>query len=495
VPTTQAPQSDLPSPNRSPFLREFLIATILFIIALSIRLPAAGQSLWYDELFTLIHYIWQPWGTIVKGDYSPNNHILFTLLAKALTPSDGDPTLFIRLPSLIAGSLIPLAIVWPVRRTNPKLALAIALIAALHPWLISFSAWARGYALVLLLATLATNLLPKSRALINLPYALLATLTLYTQPLAILIIAAHGFTTLLLRRNLFATWLRSTLLTGLLTFLLYLPFFSSAKSYWSRPEQPSAPYSHFILQSLQHLQWGDNRGGLAAIAITLLILTAGSYAAWRISAQNQNQNLRPHLLTFAIASLFGLLTPLVIPLAGEVRAMLWLIPLYCICAVSLIAQTLATPSLLRLIGAATFLILIAAQLAADYHISTTPAQPIRDAVARASALAQQDRSPIIAIYMAANESRIYGRIDALAYQLEPDPTNPLPSLKQAESELTLRGPPYAIVFYDQFLRRDQPDLWSYLQKNYTLLERLDGRLSPASIYRRKSPPATAPSPR
>src|SRR5882762_5101214 len=147
------------TPQRSPLLRDLLIATPIVILALLVRVGPLGQSLWYDEMHTLGNYIRQPWSAIVKGHYSPNNHILFNLLAKLCSSHTDyipDLTILIRLPSLIAGSLIPIALVWPIRRTCPKLALAVALIAALHPWLVVVSAWARGYALLLLLCILAT---------------------------------------------------------------------------------------------------------------------------------------------------------------------------------------------------------------------------------------------------------------------------------------------------------------------------------------------------
>src|SRR5438132_13508330 len=83
----QPPQS---APPRSPLLREILIALTIVTLALLLRAPALGQSLWYDEIVTLFNYVLQPWSAIVKGQYSPNNHILFSLLAKLITPENGD---------------------------------------------------------------------------------------------------------------------------------------------------------------------------------------------------------------------------------------------------------------------------------------------------------------------------------------------------------------------------------------------------------------------
>src|SRR6266567_3613254 len=130
----QSPQTAL---TRSPLVREVLIAAAIIILALLLRAAPLAQSLWYDEMVTLVNFVGQPWSSIVKGEYSPNNHILFTLLAKLVTPESGaiaDITILLRLPSLIAGSFVPIALAWPLRRCCPKLALGIAIVGAINPW-------------------------------------------------------------------------------------------------------------------------------------------------------------------------------------------------------------------------------------------------------------------------------------------------------------------------------------------------------------------------
>jgi len=74
------------APPRSPLVREMLIAAAIIMLALLVRMAPLGQSLWYDEMVTLVNSVAQPWPSIVKGQYTPNNHILFSLLAKLVTP-------------------------------------------------------------------------------------------------------------------------------------------------------------------------------------------------------------------------------------------------------------------------------------------------------------------------------------------------------------------------------------------------------------------------
>src|SRR5215212_1961110 len=101
MPATPSPKTaaapDFP-PKTTALRIELLIAIAFFALALALRLPAAMQSLWYDELSTLIYYISGSWSQIVQGRYSPNNHILFNLLAKLCSTDYGNVALQIRLP-------------------------------------------------------------------------------------------------------------------------------------------------------------------------------------------------------------------------------------------------------------------------------------------------------------------------------------------------------------------------------------------------------------
>lgn len=469
-------------PNSISSRAKMLLAFLsLFALAVAIRWPLMGQSLWYDEMYTLIHYTSAPWHEIVAGQYSPNNHILFTVLAKLLSPDGGDVvdlTFWIRLPSLIAGAHAAVALGWPVWRSRPHHAALIALIATVHPWLVSFSGWARGYALMMLLAILSTNLLPTRKQIVNISYALALAAGLYTQPIAIALIPGHAFSIYLLRRDLLPTWFRSAALAGLLALLFYLPFFVGAGEYFSSPQKPSISYATFLNQTFRFAQAGDNIAGIAAVVTPLLILTCGGWLAWR------NRLATPSVITFTVASIGGLLLPLLIRPLGEVRAMLWLIPLYCIGATAILTVPLRAP-IFRAARATAAALLLAFLMLRCYTLWRTPTQPILDAVLVARDMVGNDQTPIVGLYMASLETRqLYGGLTHIAYQLDVDASG-LPALRDIESHLAPTSKPVVIVFYESFLQRDQPPLWQYLQDHYALVQRLPGRISPAAIYRKK----------
>lgn len=448
----------------------------LFLLAILVRLPALLQCLWYDEMFTFLHYISQPWGTIVSGHYSPNNHVLFTLLSKIcdiLFSSSLGPETAIRLPSLLASAAVAPLISLPLIRQHPRQALLLGLVAALHPWLISFGTWARGYGLLMFLAvtsTLCLSLVTQTRARLWLAaggYILSIAALLYTHPIGIAIPLGHGIYMLLPQnRRALPHWLLLIIPAALLTILLYLPFLSGAHQYWSAPEKPTVTYAGFLAQALRHAHMGMDSGGIGAIIITLLICIAGPILAWR-----NHPALRPLIATFATASLFALLAPVVIKLAGEARAALWLIPLYCIGLFGLLS---AIPK--RTIASIGWAIAIAFLAVRVYAISTTPGQPITDALAFV-----QDHypkgTPVIGVYMSSLESRaLYDHLDAIAYALHD--RGELPGLLEHQ-------PPtrhVLVVFYQELLERDQPDLAAYIQTHYTLVQTLPGRVSGIHIY-------------
>jgi len=477
MPTTQS--------LRWPYLG---VAGGVVLLAAALRLPIVGQSLWYDEMYTLLNYILQPWEQIVAGQYSPNNHVLFNLLAKLVTPEYTDPAalradigqvaVLMRLVSVLAGVILPVALAWPLRKDRPYQAILMAVIAAVHPWSICLSGWARGYSLLLLLGVLATHWLPQRTRAVYWRYALALTAALYTQPIAVVLVPGHAMAMLFLRRQMMGTWLRSAGLAGVLTFFLYLPFLGGAGQYWSGSRGASIGYVQFVGVSLRHAQAGDDVGGAAGIAVALLVIIAGGLVGWRTPAA------RAMLMSFATAAVLGLLVPLVVPSAGEVRAMLWLIPLYCMGA----AAILGAPMRMPWIGwCATAMLLIVLGILTS-RIASIPAQPIRDAIAEARRLAGPG-GRVIGVYMAAAEARaVYGNLDAIAYRATPlassDPAS-LPSLQEAESA-SAKGA-IAVVFYESFIQRDAPDLWRQLQQRYELVVRLPGRVSGAAIYRRTSP--------
>ncbi len=428
-----------------------------------VRLPFVSQSLWYDEMYTLLHFVSQPWSAIVSGPYSPNNHILYSLLAKLSITLCGISEYTLRLPSVLAGALIGIAIAWPLRKERPLAALTLGLVITLNPWLITLSTEARGYTLLLLLSVLATNALPARPQVVAWKYALLAALAMYTIPIALFLIVAHGISMFALRRALVSTWLRSATAAALITLLLYSPFFDGITHYYLQPGKPSITYPQFLVDLPKLLL-----GWATPVAIVVILGAA--------LIPGIKRALPINLLSFTIASALAILLPLALKTAGEPRFAVWLIPTFCLMAASVIAAPMVTksPRLVFQISASIVTALLLSIPIVFLYSPPIPAMPMREAISLAKEHA--GNAPILGLYLGAEEAaHIYPGLDATAYTL--------PDLTTFENNSQHRG--YLVVFNEDLLRRKESALHAYIQAHYQLDDQLPGRVAPSRIYRPK----------
>jgi hypothetical protein len=150
--------------NRSP-LWSLVVSAALAIVAAALRTSQSRESLWADEL----HTAWCASGTLAEvaqraaiGNQSP----LFFWLEWALSRLLGESELVLRLPSLAAGSLVPVAMFWLAWRwtTSSGVGLVVAALVVVDPLAIFFATEARPYALVQLLAVVHVGLFAEMAA-------------------------------------------------------------------------------------------------------------------------------------------------------------------------------------------------------------------------------------------------------------------------------------------------------------------------------------------
>ena len=132
------------------------LAAIL-LLALIARIIGLNAGLWYDEIFTLTHYVRAPLGQVLSDFSSLNNHMFYSLQAKAAVPMLGESAWTLRLPAMLFG-LASLAALWaiargPSGRLPTLFALLLLAISYHHVW---FSQNARGYTGLLFWTSLAT---------------------------------------------------------------------------------------------------------------------------------------------------------------------------------------------------------------------------------------------------------------------------------------------------------------------------------------------------
>ncbi len=483
----------MPSERKNTF--QIFCAVCVLLLGLAVRLPHLGESLWYDEMTTLTQYVLAPWSQIVAaqtGQYIPNNHVLSTILLKLVYrhPELVPPReALLRLPALAAGLIVPLALMWPVRRSDPWVALAIGIVAALHPWLVDFSVEARGYSLLLMLGVVATNLLPVREetpvargghpAAWIARYALVMMLAIYTVPLGVALIPAHLATVLILRRRAILLYLTGACTTLILAALIYLPMLRGLISYYRHPYEATLSYRAFLDALPRCALTGISMPNSPSIywALPVVALVMGSVLGWA------RASMRPMILTFGCATLLGMLLPLFSSAATEARFVPWILPWFCVSVVALFLAPAASWGRAGVIG---LLILISWQVVMD--ITRLPQQQIREAFQLADRVVPPGRD-IMVLYLAARESiALYGDVSHRLLAA-PDTVSMISMEKQAIAETGHL--PWVMMFYEKLaMQRDfgPPEargLWTNLVALYDVNSISPGRLTPVVIYRPK----------
>jgi len=88
---------------------------LITAVAVVCRLAALTQPMRYDEAITWAYFVGRPWATIVSSYPFPNNHVLFSLLAKVTSSLSPFQPWALRLPAFVAGvAIVPLT--WAVGR-------------------------------------------------------------------------------------------------------------------------------------------------------------------------------------------------------------------------------------------------------------------------------------------------------------------------------------------------------------------------------------------
>lgn len=179
--------------------REFwLPALLLFLLGLILRIFFVHVPMEHDEAYTFSVFAIQPLRLGLSDYHYPNNHLFHTLLVHLSYRLFGIQPWTVRLPALLAGSLLAPFGYWLARRLYTAEAARLAgLSIALAPVLVDYSVNARGYTLLALFTlwnfTLAVSLSRKGNFFLWFLLAIFGALGLYTVPVFVYSLAMVYF--------------------------------------------------------------------------------------------------------------------------------------------------------------------------------------------------------------------------------------------------------------------------------------------------------------
>jgi hypothetical protein len=209
----------------APSVNKLVAAVVgVTLLALALRIPGLRQSLFGDELFT--YYVTESGLGAVFDRMSEveSNPPLFYLLAW-VARRIGDPDVWIRLPSLVAGiGLIPLVGVLGARLAGRAAGLTAAALIAASPFAVFFATEARAYALLMFLVALSTlallNAVERRSRRWWVVFAAAGAAALYTHYTAVFPLAAQGLWALWFHRD----QLRALVLAHAAIAVLFVPW-------------------------------------------------------------------------------------------------------------------------------------------------------------------------------------------------------------------------------------------------------------------------------
>jgi hypothetical protein len=312
--------------------------------------PRMGMGFWNDEQMTVadstvgeVSFNEQnlpeafrplPWVDTVFGYNTPNNHMLYSIVARLVHSPVPYPTklsdpifsgIHLRLPAFFAG-LAALVLVWKLGRSvhSPLLGWLVPMLLFFHPWWLRYTTEARGYGF--LLALVPAVVLTSRKAIVSgrtgwwITLGVLQFLCLFTWPLAIHFIAwlnvavlltliGKGKATLLDQGRF---WLGGCLLGAALLTPLVLPLLPQLKHYltgYSNQVQDAAspwgliveiltgrPWISTLEPSAYYPQWANQPFGPVWVGLVIVILLWGCAVWWR-----KGKDLRWLLLPLVVA--------------------------------------------------------------------------------------------------------------------------------------------------------------------------------------------------
>jgi Dolichyl-phosphate-mannose-protein mannosyltransferase len=270
----------------------FVMVAVSGLLLVWSRVLPASLSLWSDEAYTALYYV-RPGPSAVFGQYIPNDHMLFELLAWATTNLTGDfSEAALRFWSVAPGIAAGVIMTWWLwRRLDRWVAAIFAVLAAAAPLYMSLTIQARGYGLAFLAAAVmvitADSLLWKRRRRDLVLFAVSATAGIWTLP--VFVLAFLPLVGILISRP--RTRRQATialLVVGTASFVFYIPVLGGLISSSGQHYGVQLPWFGVISGPLNDLINPSVALLVPGLSLTLtqliggVVIAAGVVVLWRV---------------------------------------------------------------------------------------------------------------------------------------------------------------------------------------------------------------------
>ena len=298
---------------------------VIVVVGAALRISQLDQSLFGDELWSYVGATQSSLGNVIDWVRSDQEITppLFTVLAW-ISAKAGDPTVLIRLPSLLAGiAVIPLIYALGLRTVGRRAAYIAATLAALSPYLAFSSIEARGYSLALALVAASTLSLliaiDRGRWGWWAAYAGLSCAAMYTHYTAVYVLLAQLAWTLWCHPEA----RRRVVVANLGAALAYLPWLPGVREDFQSPTQQTigtlAPFGfHNVIDFTARSALGHPGIGLhdflgtwpeVLLALGMAVAVVGLGLTW-LGRRKQAMDLREGSRAISLVVMLALAAPI-----------------------------------------------------------------------------------------------------------------------------------------------------------------------------------------
>jgi hypothetical protein len=492
----------LSPPDGKDARRPILWLIAIIGVAAGFRVYGIGSDLWLDEITTVLDYRSVSAFQILTTYTSSNNHLLNTLMVKAMVSAFGPAEWAVRFPAAvfgIAGIPAAYALARVALRSRESLLAAFLLAVSYHH--IFFSQNGRGYSALLFWSTLGTLFflrgLTRDRACDWLLYVLSMFLAVASVLYGVFVIAGHALAwvvgLVLLRRQGGRGWplTRRLLLAwsalGLLCLHLYASVLTQINAYANTIYRTAAVgYRLFSMEYLQELVRGVAAGfGGAAIAFALVAAAVGGFGVLLFARRHF---FYAFTLVAPLLATAGFL--LVRSLRFSPRFFLWVLPVAWILATGAAASLAAWLRARNFFGSerpgvSRAVVPLAGALLAAFSLLSLPTYyrvPKQSNRASLSWMLARRKpgEPIVAAYLAKWGLRFYGPsqgiVEGQGFFAVSDPGE-LQKIERDSRGSTI----WLLTTFPRALRLEYPELDRYIREHYREEKRFPATIGDGEI--------------
>ncbi len=380
--------------NKKVFGLGNILVTVLFLLAIGIRLYGINLSFWHDEVYTVSKYVDSGLKGILFNQYNANNHTFYSIVIWFMFKLFGESEIAARLPSVVTG-ILAIAIFYTVvtKYFGKRAGIIFLILAVFFVEQIDLTTQARSYGfLYLFTAIIVYSLIELTQNKFDIKYLILISISsvlgMYSFVLFSFYVVIIYIYLFVMYKEKFRLIISFTGLAMIVTAILYIPHFRNGfMQFYTKSGTmdvvPTLNWYSFITVPIEKisnpfLYTSINSPTIIVIVsmITLLLLIVAYIRSWGVQRQIS------HILFFHPTILIIILAILSLHVGADRYTSFIGLNYVCLLAVGINAlfnHSFKLNKLFRFVGYFLLLILIVTGIYNSLEIKKVPYENFKEA--------------------------------------------------------------------------------------------------------------------